>query len=780
MSEDAWNDAADDLKAVVLHWVTKDLASAKRYLSELSKEDIISFDNLETRAQSSRWISTLDSFSNGLAAGLEKWKLNTNVSREPTESTLDLPLKADLQLNPQFKSSYDSYSRTADMLCDENAVRMLAEDLMKLRDWDQLHPPFVFLESSSGRGKTQMAFSLKAFFKKYHPDIKVLYLLCQPTKSNSQAIYRTFESVTNAFLQCAEADLQKACQESNYMDKLQGIFLRNSALSLFGFFEYMFQELKGEFPFQKISNRNVIERKRGGDLVDRLKESFVPPVVILDEFLPWNLRETASQEAKDRLKARMILLRGVFRCLGCAVMVMGTNSKAANLKHSSSISRSSGEVPTWCLIRSNFPKPIFFNLGSPSDLQFCNLLQHSRPLFGHTLLKFSEGKDVSSAQCLEDCLVEVAKIVSMSKRSDNETGFLRGQMALFMSVYNSINYSTLVHYHFADLLEKFRSADLDEHFKFKSKDGEVLKWASDASFPAMDEDILLYLCLMGLPGAPPFLLGDSEVSFACAWERFQLSDLRREFELNPANSSQQTNDGMFLENMLSVSAIAASHSCGLRGAPLPSFITNFVYHLISENFDKNQLVLDFSIWNGVRLFDEFVVPMLSPPGKEWPDFLRRDTFNVGNLWRSKNEEKVDFSSNCSISGEAKHHAASICHSVMINILRRVPKHSALHLVLVGKLQSTYFSDRSKKQKQSETDDGERFSFEKTFRNKFDSWGLYFLSENKIEELPIDAYDYQSPRKDLVKHIALFVPFNQVKNLISRQRESSIQPQFVDD
>jgi hypothetical protein len=338
--------------------------------------------------------------------------------------------------------------------------------------------------------------------------------------------------------------------------------------------------------------------------------------------------------------------------------------------------------------------------------------------------------DVSLVPILEGCLVQVAKNVSFSKRRQSELGFLRGQMALFMSVYNSIDYSSLIHYHFADLLENVRSVDLDHELNIICKDVESRKWTSDASFPAMNEDILLYVCFLGLPGAPPFLLDNSEVSFAFAWKHIHLTDSIREFQLNPANSSQPTNDGMYLENMLTVAAIAASHSCGLLGAPLRAFVSEFVYHLMDVKVAKNQLMVDFSIWDGMEI-DELVVPMLSPPGKMWPAFL--DKFNVGNMWRSQNRDMLGFDSNCRISGEAKDHGAKISSPILLNILRRTPPGSDMHLVLVGELQSTYFFK-------------EKFSFGKTFGNKFDCWGIYFLSGNKVEELPIMATDYQFPDK----------------------------------
>jgi hypothetical protein len=56
-----------------------------------------------------------------------------------------------------------------------------------------------------------------------------------------------------------------------------------------------------------------------------------------------------------RIRFNMTLTFNVFRCLGCAVMVMGTDSKAATLRYSSLESRSSQKSSTWCLIQSNFP-----------------------------------------------------------------------------------------------------------------------------------------------------------------------------------------------------------------------------------------------------------------------------------------------------------------------------------------------------------------------------------------------------------------------------------------
>ena len=70
--EVAWKEAADDLKKEVSRWADN-IVDAKDWAHELAAQKIRSCRTLEERAGSSRWQSTIDKLSDGLAVNLEIW-----------------------------------------------------------------------------------------------------------------------------------------------------------------------------------------------------------------------------------------------------------------------------------------------------------------------------------------------------------------------------------------------------------------------------------------------------------------------------------------------------------------------------------------------------------------------------------------------------------------------------------------------------------------------------------------------------------------------------------
>jgi hypothetical protein len=70
-----------------------------------------------------------------------------------------------------------------------------------------------------------------------------------------------------------------------------------------------------------------------------------PPIVILDEFAPWELDESATESEKEKVRILMMLLRNVFTCLGSAVLMVSSDSEAVKLQLPSFISRGSSNPP---------------------------------------------------------------------------------------------------------------------------------------------------------------------------------------------------------------------------------------------------------------------------------------------------------------------------------------------------------------------------------------------------------------------------------------------------
>jgi hypothetical protein len=72
MSEDA-----PTLEDELLKWAKNNTERKDKWLTELINNDVDDMETLKKRAESSRWQSTLEKLSNGLAVELEIWRKQT-------------------------------------------------------------------------------------------------------------------------------------------------------------------------------------------------------------------------------------------------------------------------------------------------------------------------------------------------------------------------------------------------------------------------------------------------------------------------------------------------------------------------------------------------------------------------------------------------------------------------------------------------------------------------------------------------------------------------------
>jgi hypothetical protein len=106
----------------------------------------------------------------------------------PFEQQL-LPVNISNQ-DEDLRSVHESYVRIGELLKDEPIVREIWNTLQSLKG----NPiPFVFIEESSGAGKTQIAFALKNLITCRHPEVKFLYFVSSSRAVNTHKIYKVFK-----------------------------------------------------------------------------------------------------------------------------------------------------------------------------------------------------------------------------------------------------------------------------------------------------------------------------------------------------------------------------------------------------------------------------------------------------------------------------------------------------------------------------------------------------------------------------------------------------------
>lgn len=558
--------------------------------------------------------------------------------------------------NSDAALAYKRYQETAELLKDDQVLLELIGVLEFDTGVEIPHKPFVFLDGSSGMGKTQTAFNLINYYESTSSR-KVLYLVCSEMSGSSQDIYSVFRLRSACFQACVDKDL-------NFIGSTEIDRIRVSSLYTFGFFKMW---LDGAEESTTIAPRTF---------KDIVFDHSSPPLVILDEFLPH------SPEVSSKLR----FMRNVFRALKCVVLIMGTESRAYNLISAVEQSRS-GKAQRWCTVFAKFPAPKFskqdwLSLGPRGDLELLrHVVNNSRPWFARLLLQLCSESHLS----YDDLFAKIGSEIIDQKALKSGLG-LRGQVCLFLNKYfdGKEDHRVMVHRHFANLREQDQKVILDNKLEVE---GTGQTWKLQSSFPILEKDVLLYLCLTDLPGCPAF----SGKSFSTAYRQVEMDAGTK--KLVNENAAQKSNDGNELEALVAGSAIVASHADGVSGTAFPRFFSKFIAHLteaeLSEKcYDIPEKLVDLR------------VPFSAPPNQTWPSWLvGRSGFYLGSYHRLRNMEMIDGrledTDNRSImTFETKHHSSDIQLETMRDILRRLPDYSTLHIVVSETMQKRYFTGKS--------------------------------------------------------------------------------------
>ena len=591
----------------------------------------------------------------------------------------------------ELSGTYNHYQNIGQALETNEMVRHVATELRFFVGENERSKgvrPFLFVEDSSGTGKTQLAFALRSALSKN--GIRTLYLICSPIGDSSQLIYRVFTNISHAFQECIRRDLA----EISSVNELSCTALSAKSLYTFGF---IYQQMDINPPtFVKYEQRSASE------VWSKLDNCQNYPVVILDEF------PTIEGGNCNTLR----LLRNSIRALKFGLLLMGTNSTAANLIDSNEQSRDV-ERYLWYSLYYRLPEVDINVIGLPSTCAewMRGLIRYSRPLFAVTALEClkqygdgsAEGMSVDDINSwLRDI---VLRIVSQKRIFDNIFG-RHGQVCLFLNI--SYHYTVLgrhncplIHQHFAHLEERVRAGS-DDEFRIHLLNDLTLesdprtKWNPTTRFPEPKDDILLFLCLMGTRDFNPFRNGSGkDISFRQAVQEIGDSRRSNEVKLIYDNAIQISNDGMFLEAILASCLCVASRSNGIGGVCLEAFICSVFSHA-----EKQKELKTYSLKmpgnapeSLLTLLANFIIPNLAPPNQKWPECVQSiPQGRFGQIFRSRNQNRLDLTTDFGLTGESKDQKVKI--QTMREIIERIPKTSKVHIVFVRTLQSSYFGRSS--------------------------------------------------------------------------------------
>ncbi|KAG1688451.1 hypothetical protein DVH05_003656 [Phytophthora capsici] len=427
----------------------------------------------------------------------------------------------------------------------------------------------------------------------------------------------------------------------------------------------------------------------------------VLPFFILDEMTP-------SRDIPNMMKLAAFQ-RNVFRACGLVVIVMGTDSKISDLVSQSYHGRTDSHW--WMSVVSRFPPyQSIASGGSEKDDAWQKVTQlhpvvnhiaeHSRGLFSrcfvdavvHFALKKIAGNETFALADLLDAAFKAVYVKAQAAKGFMTTP--KGRCAQLMAL--SYTNASGEHPHYAisgdDMSErastKRRKLDLDVgvanmHLHFANLIDEEITdvvvsrgnleyqlngrpWSPICRFPVVEEDVLLYLAVLGGKKFSAYHNYKAE-------KRHSVVGVFKDFRKQCGSETHENkkaprNDFSEFENLVAHAIFCASRMNGVRGIAFNEFFSVLIGEFRSEpyqreesnqteeskqseqtdqteKFDSSALLEKYD-----RLKEKFTetrIPFLAPPNARWPDYILRACgngdcdCNFGHLVRAKDEERLD-------------------------------------------------------------------------------------------------------------------------------------------
>eukprot|EP01031_Cornospumella_fuschlensis_P028375 gene28375-34258_t len=639
----------------------------------------------------------------------------TAVAESTTFSLVQWPLA------PEALAAKDRYERIGAALRDSPSVQQIRTKLMSLKSpslYEGLPMQFVAVVAPSGSGKTQLPYCLQS------ADFPCVHVTLQRRDMNGsqQPIYTTLDGSSN-FIDAFLRDLRFYGGElRNGLGQIQFF---SSALLGCAAVRYFLQPADLRTSVQACTVTQLSQIVESMEVRSR-------PVFFLDESL------CSSEEMTLLIR----YIRNLLRSVGLLAVVMGTDSGVAYMFRPSNASRLSDTVTTWCTLITELPA---VTEESASVLGLGETLQRLRDNRHDGIAAFLESQlstsigwfvelfceealalpqealaGLSSASVLDRILESMAAKVYDAKKQMVSREGVRGQLAMQCNICHGGlspsqplsgsarnlrgNSHHFVNCHFAHLQ--------DSNFLDVCMDGSELAkmgcrtlWDPTGVFPDPATHALLYLCLGGAfhdylgkaihDGAARGLNTFSAFDFIC-----------QTASLDAGNRVAPSRPGDKLEALTAAAVAVASRRHGVAGIALGHFLRCLVEELAvdgrvaSSGKETSSLQVCWEQEPALGAFQHLQVPYLPPPNSRWPASLSALAGGCfGSLSRVKHTERVDFRVEAAagasgLTGECNRFE----HPVSLDALkgfvaRALSKEEAVHLIVVSKLQQTYFSSR---------------------------------------------------------------------------------------
>ncbi|KAF0713546.1 Aste57867_4297 [Aphanomyces stellatus] len=443
------------------------------------------------------------------------------------------------------------------------------------------------------------------------------------------------------------------------------------------------------------------------------------PFFILDEMSP-----STNITGGKNLAA---FQRNIFRACGLVVFIMGTDSKVTNL-----IAQAVGsyaEEHRWMAILPRFPpyqfvldvveKQVWDDVNSRYPvIEF--IVNQSRGRFARhfteqVLQIVKKQPNVKLNELLDNAFAAIHKRILFRKKNFDgkyaqlmAISFTNGHQPATKKPRSEVGSSSM-HAHFANLVDECLSdiyLSTGRLHKVTQED-MLVPWEVKCCFPPINEDLLLYLSVLG--GKSRSAYSEAEVHFSTKY----IFTKANVFSVHE-NSNAPSNDYKSFENMVTHAIFCSSRRHGVQGIPFNDFISCLIGEFQDEvwtkmtlnlgkrktkkgkrkmrkNIKASDLLEGYS--RGVQKLLDNVIPFLAPPNSEWPESILQTNqhgCNVGHLVRAVNSERCNVyvkdlknqDETALILCECKYWEAGIDIGTMNGIIEGISKQWTWELVVV--------------------------------------------------------------------------------------------------
>jgi hypothetical protein len=619
---------------------------------------------------------------------------------------------------PEAKSNaLAHYQSIGTSLSSHEIVVELRKELKILRDEANLHHFFYLVDGPSGIGKTQLPFSLSAG----DDGLKICHLLMTTgNTSSNQKIYNCFNEKSKILQHCLKRDLEQI--RSGELSSEDLLICGHHLWTVAFFLTMLGVTIEPSTDFTVKSLRIFVRKMNPQDR----------PIFFLDEVLT-HLHLGGTITADTYEAKSLQLARNLLRSVGLVVVLMGTNSCAANFVTLSQSSR--GRSGVWCKLITNLPRSTaesLRTLGATSLLEKMNVEEKFKTLvtflnhqfhsclpwfvevFVSSMSLITDWNELSAVDLMDRLFHHMAMIVYEDKHRIRTSG-LRPQFCMHLDGHRRRNldeHPPTALGTGADVLGRSQTSSFVANHFAVLDDGNIdltvgdegltcrgIEWYPFSSFVSAQCDPFLYLILGGGKGDFPLPFVD-RMSNRMSTHQALISIKTNHktssciTEIRMVNSNEESRDGTILEGLSSVATELASHRNGLAGINIINFILTLTEELLptylSLSWDPDH---NLSHFLSSDCLDQ-TIPYLSPANDQWPEILQSiNGCRTASMKRPSSTEQLDLNiPGWAITGECKNYESAMPLQVLRGILKRIPMDSRLHLVFVSKIQENYFTE----------------------------------------------------------------------------------------